>query len=125
MFLRRCLLMFIAAAFATSAMAQSNVGVKVQLNQSAPSGQAPLQSASTDFTVPPSVTSSKLNPSTQTLPLTVFCFDIFTGNIINNCNVIITHQPEAFSGGHTSVAGIVPGTTRTANDVDRVTFTVQ
>jgi len=50
--------------------------------------------------VPPSVTSSKLNPTVQTLPLTIFCFDVFTGAIINNCNVTITHQPEAFSGGH-------------------------
>lgn len=100
MLMRRLLPIFIAAAFAAAAMAQSNVGITVQLNQSGPSGQAPLQSANTTFTMPPSVTSSKLNPAVQTLPLTISCIDLATGNIINNCNVTITHQPEAFSGGH-------------------------
>lgn len=100
MLMRRLLPIFIAAAFAATAMAQSNVGITVQLNQSGPSGQAPLQSANTTFTMPPSVTSSKLNPAVQTLPLTISCFDLATGNIINNCNVTITHKPEPFSGGH-------------------------
>ena len=100
MLMRRLLPIFMAAAFAAAAMAQSNVGIAVQLNQSGPSGQAPLQSANTTFTMPPSVTSSKLNPAVQTLPLTISCFDLATGNIINNCNVAITHKPEAFSGGH-------------------------
>ncbi|MGE5322125.1 MAG: hypothetical protein ACM3SW_04655 [Actinomycetota bacterium] len=100
MSLRGLLLIFIAAALAAPVMAQSNVGIKVQLNQSAPAGQAPLQSANTDFTMRPSVTSSTLNAGVQTLPLTIICFDVFTGAIINNCNVTITHQPEAFSGGH-------------------------
>jgi len=36
----------------------------------------------------------------QTLPLVVFCVDLSTGQIINNCNVTINGQPEAFSGGH-------------------------
>ncbi|HKT51081.1 MAG TPA: hypothetical protein VJV96_12315 [Candidatus Angelobacter sp.] len=101
MLMRRLLLIFVAAAFAAPAMAQSNVGITVQLSQSGPSGQAPLQSAAnTTFTMPPSVTSSKLNPNVQTLPLTISCIDLFTGAIINNCNVTITHKPEAFSGGH-------------------------
>ncbi len=106
MFLRRLSLLalvcavLIATAFRAPAMAQGNVGLKVQLTQPAPAGQAPLQSANTDFTMPPSITSSTLNQGVQTLPLTIICFDIFTGAIINNCNVTITHQPEAFSGGH-------------------------
>jgi hypothetical protein len=101
MLMRRLLLIFMAAAFAAPAMAQSNVGVTVQLNQSAPSGQAPLQqAANTTFTMPPSVTSSKLNPAVQSLPLTISCINLSTGTIINNCNVTITHKPEAFSGGH-------------------------
>jgi hypothetical protein len=98
---RRLLLIFIAAAFASSAIAQSNVGMKVQLNQSGPAGQAPLQqAANTDFTMPPSVTSSTLNAGVKTLPLTISCVDVFTGAIINNCNVTISQQPEPGSGGH-------------------------
>ncbi len=41
-------------------------------------------------------------------------FSLGTTPLVSGKNVLIT-----------SVAGIVPGTTRTANDVDRVTFTVQ
>lgn len=41
-------------------------------------------------------------------------FSLGTTPLVTGKNVLIT-----------SVAGIVPGTTRTANDVDRVTFTVQ
>lgn len=82
------------------ASAQTNPGLRVQLG-TGPSGQAPIQNAaSTDFTVRPSITSSTLNAGVQTLPLTILCVDLFTGQIINNCNVTITHQPEADSGGH-------------------------
>jgi hypothetical protein len=82
------------------AMAQMNAGLRVTPAQSNPSNQAPLQQSSTDFTMRPSVTSSTLGAGVQTLPLTIICFDLFTGAIINNCNVNITPKPEAFSGGH-------------------------
>lgn len=91
---------FTVITFITPAMAQTNLGLSVRLAQGA-SNQAPLQSQSTtDFTMRPSITSSTLGAGVQTLPLTIFCVDLFTGAIINNCNVTITHQPEAFSGGH-------------------------
>jgi hypothetical protein len=86
--------------FVAPAMAQVNAGLRVSSAQTGPSNQAPLQQSSTDFTMRPSVTSSTLGASVQTLPLTIICFDLFTGAIINNCNVSITPKPEAFSGGH-------------------------
>jgi hypothetical protein len=84
--------------FIAPAMAQMNAGLRVTPGQT--SNQAPLQQSSTDFTMRPSVTSSALGAGVQTLPLTIICFDLFTGAIINNCNVTITPKPEAFSGGH-------------------------
>lgn len=89
-----------ATVFAIPIIAQTNPGLRVTLG-TGPSGQAPIQNAaSTDFTVRPSITSSTLSAGVQTLPLTIFCIDLFTGQIINGCNVTIAHQPEANSGGH-------------------------
>lgn len=87
--------------FIPSAMAQSNAGFHVTLSAD-PSGQAPVQSAqsTTDFTVRPSITSSTLGAGVQTLPLTIFCVDLLTGQVINNCTVNIAWQPQALSGGH-------------------------
>src|SRR5260370_23975273 len=83
-------------------MEQGSAGLSVRLAQTSPSNQAPVQSAqsTTDFNVRPSVTSSTLGAGLQKLPLTIFCVDLFTGQIINGCNVTIMQQPEAFSGGH-------------------------
>ena len=62
----------------------------------------------TDFTVRPSVTSSTLGASVERLPLRIFCVDLFTGQIINNCNIVITHQARALSGGHNHTSGTRP-----------------
>jgi hypothetical protein len=78
---------------------QSQIGIQVVSSQ--PSNFAgPAGQAATNFTMRPSVTSSTLNAGVQTLPLTVHCFNVVTGAIINNCNVTITHKARAFSGGH-------------------------
>lgn len=62
----------------------------------------------TDFTVLPSVTSSTLGAGIQVLRLRIFCFDAFTGQIVNNCNVVVTHQPRSLSGGHSHTSGTRP-----------------
>jgi hypothetical protein len=102
----RAALLASAALFAigfmeTATAQQPTAGLRIELNQSSPAQQSAIQSSqTTDFTVRPSVTSSTLGAGVQTLPLTVFCVNLSTGQILNNCNVNITHQPEAFSGGH-------------------------
>jgi hypothetical protein len=51
----------------------------------------------------PSVTSSRLSPygtGPQTLNLVVFCFDLFTGAILPNCDVQLNPTAVAGSGGH-------------------------
>ncbi|HET9830608.1 MAG TPA: hypothetical protein VFP91_02815 [Vicinamibacterales bacterium] len=62
----------------------------------------------TDFTVRPSITSSTLGAGVRTLPLVIVCFNIFTGEIINNCAVNIAHVARAGSGGHSHTAGTRP-----------------
>jgi hypothetical protein len=81
---------------------QGNIGIRVELSQPSQSSPAAAQStqSTTDFTMRPSVTSSTLGAGVQTLPLTVFCINLLTGQIINNCNVNLTAKPESFSGGH-------------------------
>jgi len=107
--------LFVAVlAMASPAQAQdgSNVGVAMTLDSD---GSTAAQSAitqaalpPTDFEMRPSVTSSTLGQSTQRLPLRVFCFDVFTGAIVNNCNIVISHQARALSGGHNHQGGTRP-----------------
>jgi hypothetical protein len=83
-------------AIAVSAAAQeAQVGISVTRDVE---GVQLLQA--TDFTLRPSVTTSTVGAGVQTLPLVVNCFDLFTGQILPNCNVTISHQPTPNSGGH-------------------------
>jgi hypothetical protein len=95
-----CLLGAICAlsGFAVPAAGQSQIGIQVVSSQ--PSNLAGPIEAATDFTMRPSVTSSTLNAGVQTLGLTVHCFNVATGAIINNCNVTIAPKARALSGGH-------------------------
>lgn len=84
-----------------------NAGVGVQLAApGTPAGFAsPTQFSglNTDFSMFPSVTSSRLSPygtGPQTLNLVVFCFDLFTGAILPNCDVQLNPTAVAGSGGH-------------------------
>lgn len=84
-----------------------NVRVGVQFDASpTPAGFAsPTQfsALNTDFSMFPSVTSSRLSPygtGPQTLNLLLFCFDLFTGNILPNCDVQVSPTAVAGSGGH-------------------------
>jgi hypothetical protein len=87
------------STLAIPAAGQSQIGLQVVANQ--PSNFAgPTGQAATNFTMRPSVTSSTLNAGVQRLPLTISCFNVLTGAIINNCNVTITHKARASSGGH-------------------------
>ena len=81
-------------------LAQDGVGVTVLLDQG--SGPQTVSAAQlvADFFVRPSVTTSTVGAGVRTLPLRIFCVDLFTGQIINNCNVVLTHDPQPFSGGH-------------------------
>lgn len=79
-----------------AAAQEGQIGIGVRLDAG---GELQLAQA-TDFTVRPSVTSSTVGAGVQTLPLIIICFDLFTGQIINNCNVVITHEARANSGGH-------------------------
>jgi hypothetical protein len=94
-------------ALATPVVAQqSDVGVLVGLDGEGTFAAQALPP--TDFTVQPSVTSSTLGAAVRTLPLRIFCVDLFTGQIINNCNVTLTHQARASSGGHNHTNGTRP-----------------
>lgn len=67
------------------------------------SSLTPFAALNTDFHMLPSVTSSRLSPygtGPQTLNLVVFCFDIFTGAILPNCDVQLSPTAVAGSGGH-------------------------
>jgi hypothetical protein len=84
-----------------------NAGVGVQL--AAPgtpagfAGPTQFSALNTDFSMFPSVTSSRLSPygtGPQTLNLVVFCFDLFTGAILPNCDVQLNPTAVAGSGGH-------------------------
>jgi hypothetical protein len=84
-----------------------NIGVGIQLaNPGAPaglSGPVPFAALNTDFSMFPSVTSSRLSPygtGPQTLNLLLFCFDLFTGNILPNCDIQVVPSAVAGSGGH-------------------------
>ena len=68
---------------AHAAAQQENVGLRIELSQTAQPSQQALQSNQTtaDFTVRPSVTSSTLGAGLQTLQLTVFCINLSTGQI--------------------------------------------
>jgi hypothetical protein len=77
---------------------EGQVGISVSLDEEAPQTLQALQA--TDFTVRPSVTSSTIGAGVRTLALRIICVDLFTGQIINNCNVVLTHQPQVNSGGH-------------------------
>ena len=78
----------------------------VSLDQSG--AASPLALPATDFTVRPSITSSTLGAGVRTLPLVIICFNVFTGQIINNCTVNISHTARASSGGHSHTAGTRP-----------------
>jgi hypothetical protein len=84
-----------------------NVAIGVRLaGADAPAGLAsPTQfsALNTDFSMFPSVTSSRLSPygtGPQTLNLVAFCFDAFTGAIIPNCDVQFIWNARSGSGGH-------------------------
>jgi hypothetical protein len=107
-------ILLVSCAFSGRLAAQdSQVGIAVQLAEPAP--QAFQVDQGTDFTVRPSVTSSTVGAGVQTLPLIVFCFDIFTGQIIPNCNVVLTHRARALSGGHNHDANRPRGTFQPAS----------
>src|SRR5712691_1162017 len=59
-----------------------------------------LASATTDFTVPPSLITSKVGGGAQLISLSIFCLDLTTGNVIPNCNVQVTPKPMVHTGGH-------------------------
>lgn len=84
-----------------------NIGVGIQLaSPAAPAGLSapvPFAALNTDFSMFPSVTSSRLSPygaGPQTLNLLLFCFDLFTGNILPNCDIQVVPSAVAGSGGH-------------------------
>lgn len=84
-----------------------NIGVGIQLaSPGAPAGLSdpvPFAALNTDFSMFPSVTSSRLSPygaGPQTLNLLLFCFDLFTGNILPNCDIQVVPSAVAGSGGH-------------------------
>lgn len=86
-------------AFTGRAAAQDGqAGVVVVLEEAA--SQSAQIAQATDFTVRPSVTTSTIGAGVRTLPLRIICFDVFTGQIINNCNVVLTHLAQPNSGGH-------------------------
>lgn len=64
----------------------------------------------TDFTLPPSVTTSTIGAGVRMLNLLIFCVDFLTGEISPNCNVQLTHAPELASGGHNHDANRPTGT---------------
>lgn len=99
------LLAFVAPA---SGQEGAGVAIAVVLDENPPASFAQQALPATDFTVRPSVTSSTLGAGVQTLPLRVFCVNLFTGEIINNCNVVITHTARASSGGHSHTNGTRP-----------------
>ena len=100
-----CILAFLLAAPLT--LLAQNIGVGVRLaGTNGPSGLAIPQQFSaqnTDFSMFPSVTSSRLSPygtGPQTLDLVAFCVDLFTGNILPNCDIQFIVSARAGSGGH-------------------------
>ncbi|HWZ45249.1 MAG TPA: hypothetical protein VNW97_17380 [Candidatus Saccharimonadales bacterium] len=69
-----------------------------------PAGPARLASTlNTDFTMFPSVTTSRLSPygaGPQVLNLLAFCFNPFTGAILPNCDINLQATAANGSGGH-------------------------
>lgn len=97
------LLGFLAfAATATAQTGQTAVGIRMAPAEGAdPFTIQDIETTQeTDFTVRPSVVTSSLGAGEQTLELVVFCFDIFTGQILPFCDVELTLDPVPFSGGH-------------------------
>lgn|GEM_PF-2036471 len=76
----------------------SDFGIGVSLAD--PGAEGPVIVNQADFTVRPSVTTSTLGAGEQTLDLVVFCFDIFTGQILPFCDVQLTLARTPQSGGH-------------------------
>lgn len=102
---RYCLLAALLMIPLILAAQQAGVGVQLAASGS-PAGfasPAPFAALNTDFSMFPSVTSSRLSPygtGPQTLNLLLFCFDPFTGNILPNCDVQVSPTAVAGSGGH-------------------------
>jgi len=94
---------FLAFALARGAFAQQ-AGVRLMPDPSQlPPTVAPLVSQATDFTVAPSTLAfpgCAVTTDTKTLALVAFCFDVFTGAIIPNCNVQLSVQARDGTGGH-------------------------
>ncbi len=99
------------SACAAVASAQ-NAGVRLLVDPSQPQPAAPLVSQSTDFTVAPSTlafSGCAVSTSLVRLPLVAFCFDIFTGAIIPNCDIQIAVRARDGTGGHLHTDADRPG----------------
>ena len=101
-----CFLLFLFVM--PSCLLAQTVAVGVQMADvssfSAPVDQARLASTlNTDFTMFPSVTTSRLSPygaGPQVLNLVIFCFNPITGAILPNCDLNIQITVANGSGGH-------------------------
>jgi hypothetical protein len=98
---------FVLAALVALASTAAGHAAEIAVGIARVAPGAPLDSgtdrptaAATDFTVRPSVVTSSLGAGEQTLDLVVFCFDIFTGAILPNCDVEMSLDAVPFSGGH-------------------------
>jgi hypothetical protein len=60
---------------------------------------SPTSLVQTDFTVRPSVTSSRLGASVETIPLTATCTDS-SGQPVAGCNFVLSLERIPFTGGH-------------------------
>src|SRR6266481_2369569 len=102
----RCLLLFLFV-MAPNLFAQTvAVGIRMADTSSFSAPAVPARSASTlntDFTMFPSVTTSRLSPygaGPQVLNLVVFCFNPVTGAILPNCDINLQITVANGSGGH-------------------------
>lgn len=91
-------MLLVVVGMAAPVFAQTtDIGAGISLADPDQDSSAQLQA---DFTVRPSVTSSTLGASTQTLDLLVFCVNLSTGQILPFCDVMLTVQRTPSSGGH-------------------------
>lgn len=94
-------IMILSFVWLTPTAYGADYGTRVELSRKrADRTITSLQLTDPDFTMPPSVTTSTIGAGVETLDLLIFCVNLFTGKIIPNCNVQLTHAPEASSGGH-------------------------